>query len=84
MARFDDIYERRQHLNALGVINCSLRLSCSLPRQSCCQAQPVQESLAPRPPESNISTHEWEAVRVSGRCLNQEFVSPAVERVETL
>ena len=34
--------------------------------------------------ESIALTHEWEAVRISGRCLNQELVPPAIKRIETL
>jgi len=40
--------------------------------------------LAPRSPKSNVSTYERKVVRISGRSLDQEFISPAIERIETL
>lgn len=59
-----------------------LQLSCSLPRRFYFQVRPVYHSVLHSQPSSH-TTHEWEAVWISRWCLNQEFIPPAIESIET-
>lgn len=61
-------------------------LAYSPQHQSCFQGQPKQswlESILLRALETPMS-YKWEVGRISRRCLDQELISPTVQRLKTL